>query len=193
MSYAQSASSGSNHGSQQRGRFFNNKMIVCMSNGVSYEHLAEKSHECGYWLSVSGYQKVDYNCRFALVVESGHVRDLLIESGIDVDGIHITFAYHKKRDTRKRVYVSHFPVGITMLELREIFSFYGEIVEVIPFIKGLCGHRVDTGDRILIFRSIQKDIPSYVFVRGWRGFVKYDGQPQTCRVCEGLSKKQQET
>ena len=36
---------------------------------------------------------------------------------------------------------------------------------------------------MLIFRKINRHIPSYIFVRGWRAFVKYNGQPQTCRVC----------
>ena len=36
---------------------------------------------------------------------------------------------------------------------------------------------------VLIFRKINRHIPSYIFVCGWRAFVKYNGQPQTCRVC----------
>ena len=45
------------------------------------------------------------------------------------------------------------------------------------------GKRIDTCDRIIIFNTMEKHIPSYVYVRGWRAFVRYHGQPQTYRVC----------
>ena len=35
---------------------------------------------------------------------------------------------YKRRDIGKRVYVSHVPLGITELEFREVFSFYGDIL-----------------------------------------------------------------
>ena len=43
--------------------------------------------------------------------------------------------------------------------------------------------RIDTGDRVLIYKKVNKHIPSYIFVCGRRAFVKCNGQPQTCRVC----------
>ena len=42
---------------------------------------------------------------------------------------------------------------------------------------------IDTGDKVLVFKELRKEIPSYVHVRGWNAFVCYSGQPQTCRVC----------
>ena len=49
------------------------------------------------------------------------------------------------------------------------------------------GKRIDTGDRAIIFKRINVNIPSYIFVRGWRAFVNYIGQLRTCRVygCTG--------
>ena len=41
---------------------------------------------------------------------------------------------------------------------------------------------IDTGDRVLVFKELRKDIPSYVHVRGWNAFVRYIGQLQICRV-----------
>ena len=101
-----------------------------MANGVSYERLAEVLHRYGFWEAVSGFQKVDFNRRYGIVTERQYARDLLVESGLNNDGKHISFAYHKRRDIRKRVYVSQVPLGNTELEFREVFSFYGDILEV---------------------------------------------------------------
>ena len=32
--------------------------------------------------------------------------------------------------------------------------------------------------------TLEKNIPSYLYVRGWKAFVKYNGQQQTCRKCK---------
>ena len=45
------------------------------------------------------------------------------------------------------------------------------------------GRKIDTGDRVIIFTRIAINIPSYVYVRGWRAFVNYRGRQKTCRVC----------
>ena len=70
MSYPEAASSGtssgsqhgSQHGSHQnsKGRFYNEKMIVCMSKGISYEQLADELYNKGFWKSVTGLQRVDF-------------------------------------------------------------------------------------------------------------------------------------
>ena len=186
MSYAQAASSGSSSKSGPRSQFekyYNAKMIVCMANGVSYERLAEVLHRYGFWEVASGFQKVDFNRRYDIVIESQDARDLLVESGLNIDEKHISFAYHKRRDIKKRVYVSQVPLGITELEFREVFSFYGDILEVTRLTKILHGRMIDTGDRVLVFKELQKEIPSYVQVRAWNAFVRYNGQLQACRVC----------
>ena len=94
------------------------------------------------------------------------------------------FSYHKRRaDLKTRVHISQLPIGITPLELRKVFAFFGEIVEVNYITKVIQSRRIDTGDRVLIFKQVRHHIPSHVFVRGWRAYVKYAGQPQTCRIC----------
>ena len=45
------------------------------------------------------------------------------------------------------------------------------------------GQKLDTGDLVVTFKKINKDIPSYVTVRGWKAFIMYRGQPKTCRSC----------
>ena len=151
-----------------------------MANGFSYEQLADELNKNGYWKSVSGFQKVDFGRRFAIVMEDAALRDKLVE--LKVDGKHVMFAHHRRR-FNTRVYVSQLPIVINEFDLREVFSFYGELLEINYVTKLMYGRCIDTGDRVLIFREINRHIPSYIFVRGWRAFVKYNGQPQTCRVC----------
>ena len=105
MSYAQAASSGSSSKSGPRSQFekyYNAKMIVCMANGVSCERLAEVLHRYGFWEAVSGFQKVDFNPRYGIVIESQDAKDLLVESCLNIDRKHISLAYHKRKDIRKR-------------------------------------------------------------------------------------------
>ena len=133
MSYAQAtgSSSRSAQGSHQnpKDRFFNAKMIVCMANDFPYEQLTDELNNNGYWKSVSGFQNVDFSRRFAIVVEDAELRDKLVEQGLDIDGKHVMFAHHRRR-LNTRVYVSQLPIGINEIDLREVFSFYGELLEI---------------------------------------------------------------
>ena len=81
MSHAQAASSDSSSKSGPRSQFdkyYNVKMKVCMANGVSYEHLAEVLHRYEFREAVSNFQKVNYNWRYGIVIESQDDRDLLV-------------------------------------------------------------------------------------------------------------------
>ena len=93
MLYAQAAGSSTGSSSQQssRGKFYNDKMIVCMANGMTFEQLADGLNKQGFWKSVSGFQKVDFNRRYALIVDDVSVRNKLVESGLNMDGRHIMF------------------------------------------------------------------------------------------------------
>ena len=82
--------------------------------------------------------------------------------------------------------MSQLPAGITEDEIRSAFREYGEIREIQVITKTLFQKRFDTGDRFVIFKALAKDIPSYVRIRGWNAYVKYEGQPKTCRVCGQL-------
>ena len=77
-----------------------------MSQCITYEQLAEVLDKMGIWKFVSGYQKVDFNCRFAVVVESTKYRDLLVERGLNINGVHVSFGYHKRRVIRIRVHLA---------------------------------------------------------------------------------------
>ena len=66
MSYAQAASAGSQNGFD---KYFNRNMVVCFTNGSEYEALAKVLNEKGYWKDVIGYQRVNFNQRYALVLQ----------------------------------------------------------------------------------------------------------------------------
>ena len=53
-------------GAQQR--FRNENMVICMAGKISYERIAEELNTAGYWKSVTGFQNVDYNRRYAIVL-----------------------------------------------------------------------------------------------------------------------------
>ena len=108
--------------------------------GFTYEDLAKELNEAGIWKFVSGYQKVDFNRRIALVIEDNKIRDFLVERGLKVNGIHVTFAYHRRRDPLTRVYVSKLPIGIL-----PAFAFFGDISKVNSITKIMQGRRVDIG------------------------------------------------
>ena len=83
MSYSQAAgadaSSGSNSGSQSKDNCYNEKMVVCLIKGFTYEQLAEELKNVGSWKDVSGYQRVDLNRRIAMVVEDPEIRPFKVE------------------------------------------------------------------------------------------------------------------
>ena len=98
MSYTQAAGAGTNSGSSsQNGNYCNDKMVVHMANGFSYDQLSEDLDKCGIWKYVSGYQKVDFNKRFAVVIEHAPALDFLVERGLDVNGVHARFSYRMMR------------------------------------------------------------------------------------------------
>ena len=123
MSYAQAVGAGSQNGSY---KYFNRNMVVCFANGIEYEALAKVLNEKGYWTDVIGYQRVDFNRRYALVLKNDHTRDLLVEQGINVNGVHVNFAYHRrKEDARIRAFVSQLPIGIELHQIHDVFNTYG--------------------------------------------------------------------
>ena len=142
-------------------------MVVCLIKRFKYEQLAEELNKAGIWKAVSGYQRVDFNRRINIVVEDPEIRTFLVEKGFNVNGVHVFFSYHKRRvDLKTRVYISQLPIGITPLELREVFAFFGEVVGVNYITKVIQGRKIDTGDRVPIFKPVRHHILSYVFVRG---------------------------
>ena len=70
-------------------------MVVCFGTGISFDSQAEALNKEGYWSDVIGYQKVDFNRRFAVVFKSVQKMEHLVENGINVAGVHVNFAYHR--------------------------------------------------------------------------------------------------
>ena len=62
-----------------------------MSQGITYEQLAEELRKKGMWNSISGFQRVDFGRRFGLVVELTEHRDFLVENELDINSIHVAF------------------------------------------------------------------------------------------------------
>ena len=97
------------------GGLFSN-MVVCF--GIEYEALAKVLNEKGYWKDVNEYQRVDFNRRYTLVLKNDCTRDLLVEQGINLNGVRVNFAYHRrKEDARIGVFVSQVPIGIELHQI----------------------------------------------------------------------------
>ena len=63
MSYADAAGAGAH----AQKKFFNENMVVCPAEKIAYERIAEELNKQGYWKAVTGFQKVDFHRRFAVV------------------------------------------------------------------------------------------------------------------------------
>ena len=80
--------------------------------------------------------------------------------------------------------MSLLPSGVTDEEIISALQSFGKIKEVRPITKVIYQRRIDTGDKLVLFTSLHKDIPSYLNIRGWKAFIRYNYQPQTCRLCD---------
>ena len=95
----------------------------------------------------------------------------------------VSFVHHAKKNDLTGVLVSKLTMGISNDEIRFALDYYGDILSVQQVTKVMFGKKLDTGDRVVLFKEIHKDIPSYVPVRGWKAYIMYTGQPKTCRSC----------
>ena len=101
----------------------------------------------------------------------------MVESSININGVHVNFAYHhRKEDSKIRVYISQLPIGINLGEIYEVFKVYGIVQDITKIERVIQGPKIDIGDRVIIFTRIATNIPSYIYVRGWCAFVNYRGQ-----------------
>ena len=181
MSYADAA--GAKAHTQKK--FFNENMVICLAGKIAYERLAEELNKQGYWKAVTGFQKVDFHRRYTVVFNDPVLRDRLVVNGLNIDGSHVGFAYHQRRiDPTIRVFVTQLPLGISSDQIRFVLDHYGEVLTVQQVTKFMFGKRIDTGNRVVIFKKLHKDILFYLLVRGWKAFIMYAGQPKTCRICE---------
>ena len=138
MSYASAAGSGAagnsvagNEAEQPKDRYYNDNMVVCFANGIQYNQLAEELDKKGHWQYVTGFQRVDYNWRSALVFNCPEPRDHLVEHGLNTEGKHVQFGYQKRRIPPKiRVLVAELPIGTTDLEICGVFVITGRFSQL---------------------------------------------------------------
>ena len=162
-------------------------LLICHAGENPYEKVAEALHNCGYWQHVKVFQKVDLNRRYAVEFDRNDISEKLLTIGINVNGVHVGFQRHQRRVFFKlvhRVYISLLPSGVTDEEITAVLQGYGKVKGVQAIYKTLFEKRYDTGDKYVYFDGPHKDIPSYLNIRGWRVFVRYDNQPPTCRLCD---------
>ena len=165
-------------------KFFSCNMVVCFAENIAYEQIAEELNKQGYWKAITVFQKLDLFHRYGFVFSDPDLRDKLVVNGLDIDGVHVNFGYHRQRSYFIRVLVSRLPAGVPDKDICLALNCYdGEILAVQQVTKVLFGIKFDAGDRVVVFKKIHKDIPSYVIIRGWKTFIRYRGQPKTCRSC----------
>ena len=168
-------------------KYFNPDMVVCFAEKIAYERIVEELNKQGYWKTRNVFQKLDFYRRYGFVFSDPNLRDKLVVNGLDIDGVHVNFGYHTQRNYLTRALVSKVPAGVSNDDICLSLNRYGDILSVQQVTKVLFGKKFDTGDRVVIFKKIHKDIPSYVTIRGWKAFIMYRGQPKTCRSAEKLA------
>ena len=177
MSYAHATGSGNGNNQEQPKRYFNDQMIQCHSNGVSLEKLVEVLDHEKLLPQLTALQKVKYGVMYALASENKKLLEDLVIYGLEVDGKHLTFKYHKANLIN--VYISNIPYGISRAEISAAFSKYGIIKGYRKLQKDFRGTKLYTGDWRISFEKLEMPIPSYVMFSGWLGYVHYNGQKPT--------------
>ena len=85
--------------------------------------------------------------------------DKLVVNGLDIDGIHVTFMYHAKKNDLTRVLVSKMPLRISDVEICAVLDNYGVILSVQQVTRVMFGQKLDTGDPVVTFKKINVNIP----------------------------------
>ena len=178
MNHAKAAGSSSG-----TGMYFNEKMIYCERHGFDDKELQDKLHEIGFWRKVDGFQRSDFNRKLCLVIQEEYIRNHLVENGVNLDNQHVKFYFHKPGNTNVHVLVSQLPIGLDGTEIKMQFKHYGNIERIREVTRTYKKNTYDTGDRVLIFKKLFCHIRSYLKIRGYWAYVKYPGQPATCRLC----------
>ena len=178
MDYAKAA--GANN---DNGMYYNDQMIYCVKRDFEDKELMDKLDELGYWKKVKGFQRCDLNRKICLVIYEEHIRNHLVENGVELEARHVNFYFHRERNSNVRVLVSQLPIGIKERDLSLQFRHHGVVLNVRGVNRTYRGNTYDTGERVLTFQKLVHHIPSYVKINGYLAYVKYNGQPATCRMC----------
>ena len=167
---------------QSNGRYYNEKMLICMASGFTTTDLAEELHNLGHLKAGTGIRPFEFGRRIAVVVEDEIVRDKPFAEGMHIQRVFVTFLYHKRRPLY-RVHVYNLPIGVPSEEIRKEFNEYGDIYDIERQFKLYHDVKLDTGERVITYSKILKNIPSYVPVRGWNAYVYHYGQQRTFTIC----------
>ena len=178
MDYAKAAGANTN-----TGMYYNDQMIYCVKSGFEDKELMDCLDERGLWNKVREFQRCDLSRKICLVIREEHIRNLLVENGVNISQLHVSFYFHRSKDTNVRVLVSQLPIGISDVDLSLQFRQYGVVLNVRGVNRTYRRNTYDTGERVLTFKKLERDIPSYVKINGYLAYVKYNGQPATCRMC----------
>ena len=93
-------------------KYFNPDMVVCFVENIAHERIAEELVKQEYLKAVTGFQKLAFHHRYGVAFSDPNLRDKLVVNGLDIDGIHVTFMYHAKKNDLTRVLVAKLPMGI---------------------------------------------------------------------------------
>ena len=162
-------------------KYFNGNMVQCFARNVALEDLVDALEKERILPYLTAIQRVKYNVMYALASDNLTVLENLVLRGLNVRDVHLTFTYHKKKFTN--VFVSNVPFGVKALDVQMRLSPYGLVKSVNMIHKDFRGYKLPTGDWNVSFEKLDTDIPSYVLIRGWLAYIKYEGQPETCRKC----------
>ena len=179
MSYADAAGKGNQQGQQRR--YFNDKMVVCDSRGIPLDKLVEALEENHLLRHMIAIQKVKHGAMYALASNNSRALQYLTLNGLEVNGLHLRFKNHKANAVN--VYVANIPFRIGSEDIKSAFCPFGHITGLRRIQKDFHGYKLYTGDWSIAFEKLDKEIPSYLIVRGWLAYVSYEGQKKTCRSC----------
>ena len=100
MSYANAAKSGTSGSSGKsskenaHGKYFNEKLIVCMVSGFGCEDLADALQKLGLLRFVTGIQTLDFNRRIGIEISDDGVKSRILTKGLVTKGHTVTFSQH---------------------------------------------------------------------------------------------------
>ena len=139
-------------------RSFLTQILYVLLKYCSRTNYRSTVKEQGYWKAVTVFQKLDFR-RYGIVFSDPDLRDKLAVNGLDIDGVHITFGYHRHRSYFVRVLVSRLPAGVPDKDICSVLNCYGEILKVQQVTKVWYGVQVDTGDRVVVFKKFTRTFP----------------------------------
>lgn len=161
--------------------------------------------DCHRWLKVLGVKDNEaavisyskYRKRLTLKLRESETFQKFISNFSDraliyeKDGEEYSINYLICNGKKRIIKINELPDEIVLKEFISFFGQYGRIIsykwdDFIPdsnqFLVGNY-HR----ETLIIEAELEKDIPSFIFFEGEKLQISYQGQPQTCSVCQSLA------